>query len=119
MNLTQRINDLQDFIRQGKIIEAMTEFYAPDTAMQENSNPPTVGLAANIDREKQFLSQVKEWKGYTVKSVATSGDTAFVETAIDFINTAGKPVHMEQVSVQRWTGGKIAHERFYYDASTK
>jgi hypothetical protein len=34
--------------------------------MQENANPPAVGQAANVEREKQFMSGVKEWKGFTV-----------------------------------------------------
>lgn len=116
-NTLDRVRQLQSYITQGKILEAMREFYAPDVAMQENANPPTTGLEANIEREKQFLSQVKEWKGYTVKSLAVEGDTSFVENAIDFIATDGSPVHTEQVAIQRWKDGKIVHERFYYDAS--
>ncbi len=57
-NLQQRQNDLFGYIRQGKIIEAMNEFYDKDTMVQENANPPTKGLAANIEREKQFLSRI-------------------------------------------------------------
>jgi hypothetical protein len=53
-NLQQRLYDLFGYIRQGKIIEAMNEFYDKDTVMQYNANPPTKGLAANIEREKQF-----------------------------------------------------------------
>ena len=34
-NLQQRLNDLFGYIRQGKIIEAMNEFYDKDTVMQE------------------------------------------------------------------------------------
>ncbi len=51
-NLQQRLNDLFGYVRQGKIIEAMNEFYDKDTVMQDNANPPTKGLAANIEREK-------------------------------------------------------------------
>lgn len=40
-NLQQRLNDLFDYIRQGKIIEAMNEFYDKGTVMQDNANPPT------------------------------------------------------------------------------
>ena len=50
INLQQRLNDLFGYIRQGKIIEAMSEFYEKDTVMQDNANPPTKGLAANIER---------------------------------------------------------------------
>jgi hypothetical protein len=112
-----RVNELQEWIKGGRIIDAMNEFYAPDAAMQENAKPPTVGLGANIEREKQFLSSVKTWKGYTVRSLAADerAGTALVESVIEFINQQDQSVHMEQVSAQRWKNGKIVHERFYYD----
>jgi hypothetical protein len=115
MSIQARAEALQEYIKSGRILEAMTEFYAPDLAMQENAKPPTLGLAANIEREKQFLAQVKEWKGYTVKSIAFGTDVSIVENVIEFINTAGQDVRLEQVSVQRWNKGKVIHERFYYD----
>ena len=113
------MNDLFSYIRQGKIIEAMTEFYEQDAQMQENANPPTVGLAANIEREKQFMSGVKEWKGFNVTASAVGDNVTFYECSLDFIATTGQPVHMEQVVVSRWNNGKIVHERFCYDAGKK
>lgn len=117
-NLQQRLNDLFDHIRQGKIIEAMNEFYDKGTVMQDNANPPTKGLAANIEREKQFMNGVKEWKGFHV-SASGGGDVTFYEAALDFIATNGQPVHMEQVSVAKWKNGKIVNERFYYDTGKR
>lgn len=110
-----RATALIEYIQTGRILEAMTEFYAPDVQMQENAKPPTLGLAANIEREKQFLAYVKEWKGFTVRALATDGDVSFMECAADFLAVDGKDVHMEQVAVARWRDGKIVHERFYYD----
>lgn len=114
-NLQQRLNDLFGYIRQGKIIEAMNEFYDQDTVMQENANTPTKGLAANIKREKQFMSGVKEWNGFNVTAQGVGGDVTFYECNLDFTTTSGQPVHMEQVVVARWKNGKIVQERFYYD----
>ena len=119
INLHQRLNDLFSYIRQGKIIEAMTEFYDKDAKMQENANPPMVGLAANIEREKQFMSGVKEWKGFNVTASAVGDDVTFYECNLDFIATSGQPIHMEQVVVSRWKNSKIVHERFYYDTGAK
>jgi len=119
INLHERLNDLFSHIRQGKIIEAMTEFYDKDAAMQENANPPTVGQAANIEREKQFMSGVKEWKGFNVTASAVGDNVTFYECSLDFIATNGQAVHMEQVVVSKWNHDKIIHERFYYDASKK
>ena len=73
----------------------------------------------NLAREKQFLAQVKEWKGYTVKSLGVGDGVTMVESAMDFINQQNQPVHMEQVAVQQWKDGKIVHERFYYDSGAK
>ncbi|MGQ0810174.1 MAG: SnoaL-like domain-containing protein [Nitrospiraceae bacterium] len=114
-NLQHRLQDLFGYIRQGKIIEAMNEFYDKDTVMQDNANPPTKGLAANIEREKQFGSAVKEWKGFTVTASGVGGDVTFYEAALDWIATDGTPIHLEQVSVAKWKNGKIIQERFYYD----
>jgi SnoaL-like domain len=118
-NLQHRLNDLLDYIRQGKIIEAIQEFYDKNAAMQENTNPPTVGQAANVEREKQFMSSVKEWKGFNVTALGVGDDATFYECNIDFIATNGQPVHMEQVVVAKWKNGRIVHERFYYDTGKK
>ena len=118
-NLQQRLNDLFGYIRQGKIIEAMNEFYDKDTVMQDNANPPTKGLAANIEREKQFMSGVKEWKGFIVTTSGVGDNVTFYESTSDFVTTGGVPVHLEQVSVAKWKNGKIVHERFYYDTGKK
>ncbi|NOU11428.1 MAG: nuclear transport factor 2 family protein [Nitrospira sp.] len=119
INLQQRLNDLCDYIRQGKIIDAMSEFYGQDTVMQDNANPPTKGLSANIEREKQFLSGVKEWKGFNVTASGVGDNVTFYECSLDFIATSGQAVHMEQVVVTKWKNGRIVHERFYYDTGSK
>ena len=114
-NLQQRLQDLLTSIQQGKIMEAMKEFYDADTVMQDNTNPPTKRLAANIEREKQFLSGVKEWKGFQVVASGVEDNATFYECVMEFIATNGQPVRLEQVSAAKWKNGKIVHERFYYD----
>ncbi|MEM1166940.1 MAG: SnoaL-like domain-containing protein [Planctomycetota bacterium] len=118
--LTARINELQDYIKTGRILEAMDEFYDESIAMQENANPPTVGLAENTEREKQFLAQIKEFQRYEPLAVTVGDHATAVESVMEFINIEGHQVKLEQVTVQRWNeAGKIVHERFYYDASGK
>jgi ketosteroid isomerase-like protein len=117
LKIADRVAELLRYIQSGRIIEAMNEFYAEDTVMQENRNVPTRGLAANIEREKQFLSQVKEWRGFEATATAVNGDVSFIESTMDFVATTGAEVHLEQVSVARWRDGKIVSERFYYDSA--
>lgn len=111
-----RVEDLKSYINQGKILEAMTEFYADNLVMQENSEEPTKGLEANIEREKEFLSTVKEWHWTKWHATAINEDegVAIIEYAFEFTNTDGKKVTYEQATVQRWENGKIVSERFYH-----
>ena len=113
-NLHQRLQYLLNHIRQGKIIEAMNEFYDKDTVMQENANQPTKGLDTNIEREKQAMNGVKEWKGFNVTASGVSDNVTFYEATADWIATNGQPMHAEQVSVAKWKNGRIVHERFYH-----
>ncbi len=117
ITVEERLQDLIKHIAEGRILEAMNKFYAADVAMQENGAPPTVGLWANIEREKQFLKGVKEWKGFAVKAMGVGPQVTFYEAVFDFIATSGAPVHFEQVAVAKWRDGKIVHERFYYDTA--
>ncbi len=115
VNRGERLQHLIQYIEAGRFLEAMNEFYAEDVQMQENGNPPTIGLRANIEQARQFLDSVKEWKTVEVKASVVWGDVSFYETVLDWVTTAGSPVRLEQVAVARWRDGKIVHERFYYD----
>lgn len=117
MSISARAHQLQEYIKQGKILEAMDEFYDQNVTMQENNKEPIVGLAKNIEREKEFLAQVKEFKGYDAIAVGIDGDVSLVECTLDFVNQQDQPVHLSQVAVQRWKDGKVISEKFYYDAS--
>ncbi len=115
LNLQDRLEDLFAYIREGRILDAINEFYAEDTVMQENSNPPTVGRTANLEREQRFLDTVKEWKRFDVTAKGVGDDVTFYETVMDWVATDGTPVHVEQVVVAKWQGGKIIHERYYHN----
>jgi len=121
-HLNELVPQLNEHIGSGKILEAMETFYADNAAMQENKKDPCVGLAANIEREKEFLAQVKEFHAFTVTSFGIQGGeggtgTALIESFMEFTNQQDQKVRLEQVSVQKWEKGKIVHERFYYDSA--
>jgi len=115
ITLQDRLEDLFAYIREGRILEAINEFYAEDAIMQENTQPPTVGREANLEREKQFLNTVKEWIRFDVTAKGLGEDVTFYETVMDWVATDGTPVHVEQVVVANWQDGKITHERFYHN----
>ena len=112
--IEKRTRDLHDFIAQGRIEEALREFYAEDVSFQENLDEPMVGLEANLERERAWLATIAEWRGFEVKAIAVDGHTSFAETSMDYLSTDGEAIHSEQVSRAVWKDGKIVNERFYH-----
>ncbi len=110
-----RIHELLDYIRNGRIMDAMNEFYADDVVMEEPAYGKTVGLEANLGREQKFVDSVSEFKAFQADRVAVGEDFSFYENAMDWVDVNGNAIHVEQVVVAQWRGGKIVHERFYYD----
>ena len=116
-DVAARVGELVSYIQAGRIHDAMLEFYADDVRMQENNNPPTIGLPANIEREKQFVAAVKEWKSLNVETVAVDAKRSrtVVQSNFSFVNQQDQLLRYDQVAVQEWRDGKIVYEKFYYD----
>lgn len=112
-----RIHELLDFIRNGRIMDAMKEFYAEDVVMSEPAYGETVGLAANLEREQKFVDSVKAFKNFETPAIAVGDGVAIYENVMDWTDVEDNDIHVEQVVVQKWQGGKIVHERFYYATS--
>ncbi len=115
ITLQDRLEDLFSYIRDGRILDAITEFYAEDAVMQENDQPGTVGREANLVREKEFLSTVKEWQRFDVTAKGVGENVTFYEAGMDWVTTDGTSVHVEQVVVAIWQDGRIIHERYYHN----
>ena len=116
MSLTNkaRIEELNQLVLSGKAMEAFERFYAEDVAMQENDQPPTVGKAANREREIAFFGAITAFRGAKVLAVAEAGDKTFVEWHYDYTHKDWGVKNYHQVAVQTWKDGKIVRERFYY-----
>lgn len=113
-NTNVRIDQLNQAIARGEILQAMEEFYGDNVTMTEPYHT-TQGKAANIEREKKFLAGVKEWTNFQVLATAITGNTSLSQQIMDWIAVDGSKMHVEQVAVAKWEQGKIVHERFYYN----
>ena len=116
-NVEQLDKQLNEDVLSGKAMDAFEKYYADDVVMQENSEEPRRGKAANRKAEEEFFGSVEAFNGGSVKASAASGDVTFSEWEYDITFKGGKRVKMNQVAVRRWKDGKIVNERFYYDKS--
>ena len=116
-SVRDRVQQLVARAEQWKILEAMQEFYADNVVMQDNLNAPTIGLAANLERERAFVASVTKVNEMRAEAVIVDGNRAVINWRQDLVIN-GQRLTFDQLSLQLWENGKIVHERFVYDPST-
>jgi dGTP triphosphohydrolase len=114
LEIENSLRDLNHLVLNGKALEAFEKYYHEEVAMQENEQMPTVSKAANREREKEFYSNVTEFRSAEVKSLAVGDDISYVTWHYDYTHKDWGVRNYTQVSVQRWKDGKIIHEQFIY-----
>lgn len=117
MSIEQLNDELNQMILRGEALEAFERFYADDVEMQENLAEPTVGKAANREREKAFFGAIETFHGAELLSAGAGGDVSFAEMSFDATYKDGNRSKLTEVAVRRWRDGKVVHERFYYGAA--
>ena len=117
MSIKPQVLGLIELVENGKMLDAMTQYYAENIAMQENVSPPTVGFAENYARESAFYGSLQALK-FTSCSVVVEGDRAVINWVFDYTTADGKQYRMDEIAVQTWRNGKIVHERYIYDTAS-
>ncbi|QMU31063.1 nuclear transport factor 2 family protein [Adhaeribacter radiodurans] len=114
ITLLEKISDLNDLVLQGKALEAFEKYYHDDVVMQENENTPTLGKAANRQRENEFFSSITEFGGAHPLKVTVGEGVTMVQWHYDYTHKDWGVRNYTQVSVQEWQDGKIIKEQFFY-----
>lgn len=117
-NLSDMHAQVIEYLKQGKFAEGIEEFYAENATAQENTNTPTVGRATMLTNERAFLTKVTAYHGIEVLATAIDDQgggngVVMYEAIMQWDQSDKGPVSVNQVVVERWKDGKIAHIRFY------
>ena len=113
-NLFEKINDLNDMVLQGQVLEAFDKYYHQDVVMQENEEEPTLGKDDNRQREIEFMENLVEFRLARPLKVTVGENTTMVEWQYDYTHKEWGVKNYTQISVQEWKDGQIAREKFYY-----
>ncbi len=111
----QTVQDFITLVEQGKYIEAIEQFYAPEATMQENSEPPRRGRDALVAYERAVIAACSAMRTLPVDSWLVDGDFVVIHWVFEFTRLSGKTMRIDELSHQRWQGEKIVEERFFYD----
>ncbi|MBD0333893.1 MAG: nuclear transport factor 2 family protein [Cyanobacteria bacterium Co-bin13] len=124
MNLRDRVQELLDFQKTNPTVEESYErFYEENVVVQENLQPPRVGRALSIERQRQMNANVQDIHEFKIGAVLVDGFTedhpldghSVIEMHIEITTMDGYRIRVEELGLQTWKEGRIVHERYFYD----
>jgi ketosteroid isomerase-like protein len=110
-----RVQAFIALVERARYVEALEQFYHPDATMQDNQQPPRLGLERLIADERTTMARFQTMKTDKVTDLLIDGDKVMVRWKFTFTPAQGPPMVMEEITLQRWAGERIAEERFFYD----
>ncbi|HTJ54391.1 MAG TPA: SnoaL-like domain-containing protein [Nitrosospira sp.] len=113
MSLEEKLNDLNNMILKGQILESMDKYYDPDCVVTEKNDVVARGLKEAKDRESDIFSGVEAWLKSEVKSTAVGENVTMTEWHYEYKHKDFGYKKFDQVAVQHWKDGKINSDRFY------
>lgn len=113
-DIENSLNNLNNLVLQGRMMDAFEEYYHPNVVMQENNLPPVVSKEANRRRELEFLDNIVEFRKAEVNGVGIGDGVSFVKWSYDYTHKDWGVKNYSQVSIQEWKDGKIIREQFIY-----
>jgi hypothetical protein len=73
-DLRTLVDELNQMILEGKILDAFEKFYADDVVMQDNDYPVRVGKDMNRQYEEAFVNGLSEFRGAKVVNTIISDE---------------------------------------------
>ena len=111
----ERVEAFVAMVEHGQFVEALETFYADDATMQENNEPPRVGLAKLIENERRTIAAFPSATARHEGPVIVDGDQVVINWIFEFASSAGLTLRLDELTHQTWRGDRIVRERFYYD----
>ena len=114
--LEEAVSDFIGLSVSGQTVLAIERYYAEDVVVFENNELARAGRdkAAKEEREAIASQPVPPTLKALGHAVNEQAGLAYITWLIRFVSKDEKPMRIEEVAMQRWAGGKIIEERFFY-----
>jgi len=101
----------------GDHVGAIADYYHEDASMQENLSPPRQGRALLMENEAKVLERTR-MHTHPGPLFLVDGDHVVVNWTFDATGPDGVTRRLNELALQRWSGDRIAEERFVYDTAS-
>ncbi|HST00529.1 MAG TPA: nuclear transport factor 2 family protein [Usitatibacter sp.] len=102
-------------VNAGDYANAIREFYHLDARMHENRKPPREGREALVANEERAMAKTKSIRALKLEAFQGAGGDVAIHSVYEIVEADGRKWTLDEMSIQRWRGDRIAEEFFFYD----
>jgi ketosteroid isomerase-like protein len=111
----ERVNAFVATVREGRYVDAIADFYAPEASMRDNLGEPRAGRDTLIATEKAMLASVQRIATRRAAPVIVDGDRVVIGWLFEITASDGQVRRLDELALQTWRGDRIVEEQFYFD----
>jgi hypothetical protein len=115
MPTRERVNSFVAAVRDGRYVEAIADFYAPQASMRDNQGAPREGRDGLIAHEKATMAAMRAIRTVEAGPVLVDGDRVAVRWVFEFTLPDGGVRRLEEIAFQTWRGDRVVAEQFFFD----
>lgn len=105
MTLEEKLNDLNQMILKGEILESMDKYYHPDCIVVERNDVVAKGLKQAKERESELFEGVEAWFKSEIVSTAIGESVTMTEWHYEYKHKDLGHKKFDQVAVQHCKDG--------------
>ena len=118
MNVKRRVIVIDQYVVEGKIIEAIDTFFHPDVHTQESDGQETHGISETKNKLRTFLQKIERFNEVVLHSQTLGPDTTMSEYTFDMTSKDGSRIVWKEVIRRKWLDGLVIDERYYTATTT-
>jgi hypothetical protein len=99
LSLEERVIQFICLVERGKFLEAIEEFYTQDAVMQDNEDPPRVGLADILAHERKVMASLTMHVS-RADSCLVDGNRSAINWIFEYTDAKGRRRRLNEVACQ-------------------
>ena len=113
VDVTERVEALDQLVLEGKILEAVDAFFHPDVFTKEGNGGETQGISEIKEKLQNFFAGISSVNEISLHSQAVGDDVSLSEFTFDLTQNDGTPILWNEVLRRKWKDGLVIDERYY------
>ncbi len=113
MELTKLVNEMDEMVKQGQILEAVDKYFASSIKTKDHNGMET-GDKKDVQTKLQgFLGGIQKVNGITLHGNSIGGNTSMSEFTFDFDMKDGSKVYWHEIIRRQWKNGMVTDESYF------